>query len=292
MKDGRRYGGDIEIWSTLLANERMGALMSKIVVGVSLVVLGLAVGAPEVCEAQETGGMSPAVTRVMIRVVSRDAKIIGSGVGGVQVRVVDAKTGEVLAEGKQEGGTGDTQRIMSSPRGRGMKVFDTAGAAGFLAELRLNEPTIVNISAVGPLGHPQATQSATKQMLIMPGGHVEGDGVILELHGFIVEILQPEPLVPAASTLNVRARVRMMCGCPLTPGGMWNSDRIAIEARLWADGKIVARAPLSFAGEASMFSGELAVPSGQSWRDVELEVSAAQPETQNFGHHVVPLGAR
>ncbi len=266
--------------------------MSKIVLGVSLVVLGLGVGAPGLCQAQESGETSSAVTRVMIRVVSRDAKIIGSGVGGVRVRVVDAKTGEVLAEGVQEGGTGDTQLIMSTAHGRGMKVFDTEGAAGFLAELRLNEPTIVTISAVGPLGHPQATQSASKQMLIMPGGHVEGDGVILELHGFIVEILQPEPLVPAAGTLDVRARVRMMCGCPLTPGGMWNSDRIAIEARLWADGKIVARAPLSFAGEASLFSGKLPVPGGQKWRDVELEVAAAQPETQNFGRHVLPLGVR
>lgn len=264
--------------------------MLRIALGVPVLWLGLSVGAPTVCEAQQSGGTSATVTRVMIRVVSRDAKIIGSGVGGVRVRVVDAKTGELLAEGVQEGGTGDTQLIMSTAHGRGMKVFDTEGAAGFLAELRLNEPTIVTISAVGPLGHPQATQSASKQMLIMPGGHVEGDGVILELHGFIVEILQPEPLVPAEGTLNVRAQVRMMCGCPLTPGGMWNSDRIAIEARLWADGKVVARAPLSFAGEASMFSGKLAVPNGQSWRDVELEVSAAQPETQNFGRHVVPLG--
>ncbi len=253
--------------------------------------LGLAIAVAPACEAQESARTSsPTVTRLMIRVVSRDAKIIGDGVGGVSVRVVNAKTGELLAEGKQEGGTGDTQLIMSTAHARGMRVFDTEGAAGFLAELRLSEPTLVNISAVGPLGYPQATQSASKQMLLVPGGHVEGEGVILELHGFIVEILQPEPLDAASGTLDLRARVRMMCGCPLTPGGMWNSDRIAIEARLWADGKIVARAPLSFAGETSMFSGKLPVPSGRGWRDVELEVSASQPETQNFGRHVIPLG--
>ena len=40
-------------------------------------------------------------TRVMVRAVARDAKIIGSGVGGALIRIVNAATGEVLAEGKQ-----------------------------------------------------------------------------------------------------------------------------------------------------------------------------------------------
>lgn len=252
--------------------------------------LALAGGATVVAEAQDGGGRQAISTRVMIRVVSRDAKIIGSGVGGAMVRVVNAKTGEVLAEGRQGGGTGETKLIMSTPHARGMTLYDTDGAAGFLAELSLSEPTIVNISGVGPLGHPHAIQSASKQMLLMPGGHIEGDGVILELHGFIVEILQPEPLAPASGRLGIRARVRMMCGCPLTPGGMWNSDRITIEARLWADGKIVARSALGFAGQESLFSGQLTLPETASWRDLELEVVASQPQTQNFGHHVIPLG--
>ncbi len=266
--------------------------MHKVAIRALALWLALTGGATVVAEAQNIGGPQAVTTRVMIRVVSRDAKIIGSGVGGAMVRVANAQTGELLAEGKQGGGTGETTLIMSTPHARGMTVYDTEGAAGFLAELSLSEPTIVNISAVGPLGHPQAIQSASKQMLLMPGGHIEGDGVILELHGFVVEILQPEPLVPAAGTLGIRARVRMMCGCPLTPGGMWNADRIAIEARLWADGKIVARSALAFAGQESLFSGKLAVPASQSWRDLELEVVASQPDTQNFGHHVIPLGVR
>ena len=40
-------------------------------------------------------------TRVMVRVKARDSKIIGSGVGGAQIRIVDARTGELLAEGQR-----------------------------------------------------------------------------------------------------------------------------------------------------------------------------------------------
>ena len=229
-------------------------------------------------------------TRIVVRAVARDATLIGDGVGGAYIRVVDAKTGATLAEGRQEGGTGDTERIMNTPRTRGMSTYDTDGAAVFTAELQINEPTIINISATGPLGHPQATRSATKQILIVPGGDIEGDGVILELHGFIVEIQMPEPLAAASGRLEVQARVRMMCGCPLTPDGIWDSDKVEIAARLHADGAIVAETPMVFAGEASIFTAGLAVPAGLQARDLELEVVASDRKKENFGRHAIPLG--
>ena len=63
-------------------------------------------------------------TRVMVRVASHDAKIIGSGVGGARVTIRDQRTGSVLAEGIQEGGTGNTSLIMGT-RERGASVYDT-----------------------------------------------------------------------------------------------------------------------------------------------------------------------
>jgi hypothetical protein len=226
----------------------------------------------------------------MVRVLARDAKIIGSGVGGAQVRIVDARTGELLAEGKQEGGTGDTELIMTAAHGRDMTVYDTEGAAGYLAELKLSEPTIVNISALGPLMYPQAIRSATKQMLLVPGQHVEGDGVILELHGYIVEILSPEPLTPVGESFEVSVRVRMMCGCPIAPGGMWNADDMQFAARLKASGTPVAESELEFAGERNMFRGTVSVPASALGKDLELEVVVSDPRRQNFGKHAVPLG--
>lgn len=54
--------------------------------------------------------------------------------------VQDAATGEVPAEGVQEGGTGDTGRILRTPRSPGVAVYDTEGAAAFRATLALARP--------------------------------------------------------------------------------------------------------------------------------------------------------
>jgi hypothetical protein len=59
------------------------------------------------------------LTKIIVRVVSKDSKVIGSGVGGALVRIKNLETGEILAQGKQGGGTGDTERIMVRPRRRG-----------------------------------------------------------------------------------------------------------------------------------------------------------------------------
>lgn len=243
---------------------------------------------PASIQAQEKAEAT--TTRLTIRAVARDAKIIGDGVGGAYIRVVNAATGEVLAEGRQEGGTGSTKLIMSTPRTRETSVFNSEGAAAFLAELRISEPTIVNVSATGPLGHPQAIHTATKQMMVVPGGHIEGDGVILELHGMIVEIQIPEPLAPVEGSVEVQARVRMMCGCELRPGGLWDSSRMSIVARLRADGAVVSESPLGFSGETSIFAGAVTVPAAARGRDLELEVLALDPKAGNFGRHAIPLG--
>ncbi|MGI9625230.1 MAG: hypothetical protein ACR2QM_00225, partial [Longimicrobiales bacterium] len=149
-------------------------------------------------------------TRVQIRVTAKDAKIIGSSVGGARITVRDAATRAVLAEGIQEGSTGNTDQIMSS-WARGAPIFAAEGAGGFLAELELSEPTRVEIHAEGPLGANHAIQSATKTLLLIPGHDVVGEGVIIELNGFTVELQAPSDTkaVDAVAPFDVRARVTM-----------------------------------------------------------------------------------
>jgi hypothetical protein len=257
--------------------------MNKLTPALALI-LAIATGAAD-AEAQ-------APTRVMIRVVARDGKVIGSGVGGTRVTVVNAGTGEILAEGLHEGGTGDTQLIMRTAHARDMTIYDTEGTAGFLAELDIAEPTIVVISAAGPLGYPQAIQTASKQMLVVPGRHAEGDGVVLELHGFIVEILSPEPLTPVGDAFEVSVRVRMMCGCPIEPGGLWDAEVKEFVARLKADGEVVSSTDLEFAGQTNMFRGRVAVPESARGRDLTLEVLVSEVGKGNFGRHEIPVGSR
>src|SRR4030042_2228198 len=66
-------------------------------------------------------------TKIIVRVVAKDSTVIGSGVGGAFVRIRNLETGEILAQGKQEGGTGDTESIMVRPRKRGGVIYGTSG---------------------------------------------------------------------------------------------------------------------------------------------------------------------
>ena len=228
-------------------------------------------------------------TRVMVRVVSRDGKIIGSGVGGAWVRITDAESGKLLAEGKQEGGTGDTERILNPSPGERGNRYDTEGAAGFQAEVMLSEPTFVTITGTGPLDYTQATGSTSKTMLLLPGRHVEGDGVVLELNGFIVEVTSPESGARVGEDFPVTARVRLMCGCVLEPGGLWDSETKTFLARLKADGEVVSTSSLHFSGEASVFEGTVTVPITARGAELALEVLAADSAMGNFGRHQISL---
>lgn len=135
-----------------------------------------------VCGAEET--------RVMVRVKSKDAKFIGSSMGGALVVIRKADTGEVLASGLTSGGTGDTRRIMVEPLVRGALLSD-ASTAGFEAKIDLKEPTFVTVEVAGPMGQRQSAAKATVQSWLIPGHSVSGDGLIVEIPGFAVNLAAP-----------------------------------------------------------------------------------------------------
>lgn len=230
-----------------------------------------------------TAQHEPVPTHLRVRAVAADAKIIGSGVGGARITIRDVETGEVLASGVQEGSTGSTERIMRSPRERRATVFDTEGAAHYTAELALEGPTRVEIVAEGPLDTPHATQRASRTLLLVPGHHVLGEGVVLVLSGFTVELLEPEigDELSRGARIPVRARVTMICGCPTEPGGLWDADRIEITARVLRDGRIVTETPLTFSGEPSVYEGRVRLPAEGG--TATLQVIAVDRETPNAG---------
>lgn len=180
---------------------------SRFVLATALAIGVAAGGLPAAAQAIPT----KVPTNVMVRAVSRDAKVIQDPVGGARITIREVATGNVLAQGVQQGRSGNTELIMVKPRARGATVFDTPGTAGFLATLMLDRPTVVEITAEGPLGNPQATQRASKTLLLVPGQHVLGEGVLLEIHGFIVDLLAPVAgaEVRAGQPLPVRVKVTM-----------------------------------------------------------------------------------
>ncbi len=232
-------------------------------------------GFPANATAQED---EPAPTRVNVHVVARDAKLIGTTVGGAEVVVRDAASGEILARGVHDGGTGDTDLIMG-PRERNADVFTTPGAAVYTAALPLEEPRRVRIEASGPLDYPAARTTASTTLLLSPGRNLDGDGVVLELWGYIVEILEAPETVASGEEFGIRARVRMLCSCPTEPGGLWEAGDVT--AHLWdPEGNVVAETPLDFTGETNEYAGRLAAPQPGAY---DIEVTAISPETGNAG---------
>lgn len=257
------------------------------VTAVIVAVLASVIHAPAPVEGQQ----EPVPTRLVVRAVAHDAKVIGSGVGGARITIRDAASGEVLARGIQEGGTGDTERIMRQPVGRGEAVYALGDAAAFEATLELAAPRRIEVVAEGPLDAPSASRErASKTLWLWPGRHLTGQGVVLELHGFYVEILAPADGsgVAAGDTLDVAARVRMMCGCPTQPGGLWDADRYEMSARLLRDGSVVRSVPLRYAGQSSRYRAALPVPEAGAYR---LELLVADTARANVGRAVTTLRA-
>jgi hypothetical protein len=265
------------------SSRRCGALLPSI--GMIGTMIGLVTLAA--CDASPAARAASDTTRLTVHVVARDAKLIGSSVGGARVTVRDAASGEVLAEGVHEGGTGDTGLIMDA-RERNADVFTTPGAAVYSTALDLATPRMITVEAEGPLDFPQALTSASTTLLLVPGEDVAGDGVVLELWGYIVEILEAPEQAAAGSGIDVRARVRMLCSCPTAPGGLWEAP--AVTARLIGpDGAVAAEEPLEYSGGDSTYEGSLGAPAAGEYR---LEVRAVSAETGNAGRAETTLQVR
>ncbi len=226
-------------------------------------------------------------THITVRVLSRDAKFIGSSMGGARIVIADADTGAVLAEGLTEGGTGDTDRIMRQPRER-HATLSTADAAAFHTTLDLTAPRRLRVTATGPMQPAHAAQSVSAEQWVLPGGHLSGgDGWLLEMPGFAVTVLHPEDgaiVSTASGHLSIEAEVTMMCGCPLMPGGLWDSTAYEITAVITRDGEAFASLPMQYAGSASRF--EVRVDAGGAG-DYRVQVRAHDPANGNTGLHSV-----
>jgi hypothetical protein len=222
-------------------------------------------------------------TEVTVRVLSRDAKFIGTGMGGVRVTLRDAATGQVLAEGRTEGGTGDTGRIMRQPHRRG-EALSAGGAAAFTATLDLDAPTRVEVVAEGPARPAGAANRVSATQWVVPGRPLTGgDGWLLVMPGFAVAVVDPPAdlaLGGAPKPVALTVNVTMMCGCPIQPGGLWDADRYEVRALVRRDGAPAGEVPLAYAGVTNRFSGTLTVDRPGAW---EAVVYAYDPETGNTG---------
>jgi hypothetical protein len=237
----------------------------------------LAAGLSAIC----AGAAGAEPTDIVVRVLSKDAKFIGTSMGGMRVTLRDAHTGEMLATGLTSGATGDTNRLMHQNSGRRTSLSDPS-AAKFATTLNLSEPRLIEVEALGPMGQMQSAQRVVSTQWVVPGKHVAGgDGWVLEVPGFAVDVLDPpaHTRVKGSANVKVRANVIMMCGCPIEPGGLWDADKFEVEAIVRRDGKEVARVPMRYAGEPSQFAADIPVQQGT----YDVLVYAHDPSNGNTG---------
>jgi hypothetical protein len=222
-------------------------------------------------------------TKITVRVLGKDSKFVGTSRGGARVILRDAQTGEILAQGVTAGSTGDTARIMHKDSGRRATLSDDT-AAKFTATIDIDEPRLIEAEAYGPLAQPQGANHATATQWVVPGEHITGgDGWVLELPGYVVDVLAPPAHVklPAdTEAVDIRANVALMCGCPITPGGLWDADALTVKALLKRNGEELPPVDLDFAGETSQFAATVPVTESGVY---EVTVYAHHPGNGNTG---------
>ncbi|WP_031371833.1 hypothetical protein [Lysobacter antibioticus] len=223
----------------------------------------------------------PVATDIVVRAKARDGKFIGSSIGGAWVRIKDADSDKVLAEGLTEGGTGDTEAIMSTPRTRYGAI--AGNAAAFKARLLLDRPVFATVEVLAPYIKKQARTVSQTQLWLVPGKPIAGDGLIVEVPGMIVDILSPgthlyTPLSQAPYEL--KANVVMMCGCILTEGGTWDGKSMDVAAIVEKDGRPYKTIPLQMQATMNTFRALLEPDAPGNYR---ITVYAYDPKTGNTG---------
>lgn len=223
-------------------------------------------------------------TKIIVRAKSRDAKFIGSSMGGAKVVIKDGDTGDVIKEGLTVGGTGDTKKLILEPIKRGSQLSDPS-AAKFEASIDIEEPRLITIEVYAPYSQRQSMTKSSTQVWLIPGKDLIGDGITVEIPGFAVDIVMPQipegiRLSGGKAIIPIRANIVMMCGCPTEPGGLWDSIKYEIKAIIKYDGKISGAMPLKYADKKSTFEAELEVSRAGLY---EIIVYSYDPATGNTG---------
>lgn len=231
-----------------------------------------------------TISLSATPTTIIIRAKAKDAKFIGSSVGGAYVVVSNQMTRAILTQGKTSGGTGNTSRIMKETRERYTALADE-NTSQFVAVVDIDEPTLLHISVTAPVNQRQAAIEATTEVWAIPGKDILGDGVVLEIPGFIIDVLAPRThqFINAGDLadglLPIEANVVMMCGCTISDGGLWDANKMDVKVIVKRNGELVEEVLLQI-DSPNLFKGAVAAKEGGLY---EIVVYAYDAATGNTG---------
>jgi len=220
-------------------------------------------------------------TTIVVRAKAVDAKFIGSSMGGALVIIRDVISDSIISTGYTNGSTGDTDLIMKEPMVRGESIT-TEGTASFKTTIDLVIPQLVNIEVYSPLNNAGTKIKAERQIWLIPGKDIMGEGIIIDISGFVIDLVSPyiHHRYHVNDTIEIKANVVMMCGCPVQPGGLWDADKYEINAVFRQDGKVVKELKLAYTGESNLFGSAI---SGLKEGVYQIYVYAYDQSTGNTG---------
>ena len=228
----------------------------------------------------------PQPTTILVRVVGHGAMVLGREVGSARVTITDVATKRVLATGIQQGDAGDQNQIMRTPRLMEEPHYSSRPAAAFIATFDLLHPTLVEVTAEGPLAYLASSQRASTTVWLVPGQDTTNDGIVLHLYGYIVQIEHPKPGEPliAKDDVILSASVRTLSGALVRPHGDWDSRKIHIYGELMIGERVLERLQLFYNNDRATFEAPFFVPLPENAPNgIILRVVSADPASGNFG---------
>lgn len=237
------------------------------------------------CLSAFTGSLLAQSTHLIVRAKAKDGKFISTNIGGALVVIRDHQSGELLAKGYTEGASGSTPLLMETAHNRNDRLTDDK-TAKFEAVIDLKEPVFADVQVTGPAQLRGAAITGTTQLWLIPGKNIDGDGLIIELPGLIVNVLSPtlHQILPIkeGQTINIDLSISltMLCGCTISKAGPWKADQIEVGATLTKDGKPLESKPLNLTDRDNIFGARFTVNSKGSYG---ITIYAYDKVTKNTG---------
>ncbi|HEX2076170.1 MAG TPA: hypothetical protein VHG08_00625 [Longimicrobium sp.] len=238
-----------------------------------------------------------ASTDVLVRVQAKGGKFLGPDAGYSRVTLTDVGSGTVLAQGIAEGGSGTLsggfdagatrQQIVTPQYGTQTTLWLSATpgqpTAGFTASLELDAHTLVEFAAEALTDNQPNGQVVRQTMWLTPGANLTAEpGVVLVMPGLIVQVLAPATQTLPGRSLDVSARVTMMCGCQIDPTLPWLPSEFQVTATVsQIGGAFTTTVPLTFQATSTFdTAAPIALPGPG---DYQLAVDAVQAAEGNVG---------
>jgi len=226
-------------------------------------------------------------TNFVVTVKARDGKFIGTAAGGAQIIIREKRTGDIIGSGVTYGTNGDDALLMADSIKRDA-ILMSSGSARYEFSIEFWEPTPVTIEVTAPLGQPQSMVTVTEDMILIPGkDYTAGNGILVELPGFAVDVTSPipnqkfkmNPDVP----VTIEANVMTLAGDLVEKGKPWPPERYQVEVHVYKDNLYITTMELPYADEPGIYSANLKIPMPGIYR---LLVTAFDPKTKEAGMDV------